>query len=377
VDRLPRRDLVILPLIGFLTVVFLLVASETLARYFFASSDKDVCIVDDANIGYKFRSNCTAHLKVFEGPWVDNYYNECGYRSKEPCGPKRPGSTRISLIGSSASEGLWIGYDQTFYVRAARDLTRMCGRPVEVQSLGRQGCYPLCTFHRIDEALALKPDAVVMTIGPWDLQNLFPSDVADRYKPIPPEHISTNTARPKPGLLKSTWTQVRQSRAVLVAEHFLYQDSSTYLRIALLHGDGEDYLRPPFSPAWEQRLNDFERLLAEMAEKAHAENIPFVLLEVPSVEQGQLLSTPNPAAVADPNALNARLERISARHGVVFLNVLDAFRRTPESSKMFYMVDGHVDGDGQAILSSALVNQLTQGAIPALSGCQVARSNKE
>jgi hypothetical protein len=370
-DRLPRRDLVILPAISFLTIISLLMGSEVVARYFFPLSDKDVCMVGDAKIGLRFLPNCTASLKAFEGPWITNSYNECGYRTKESCGPKRAGSIRISLLGSSASEGLWVSYDQTFYVRAARDLTRMCGRPVEVQSLGRQGCYPLCSFRRIDEALSLKPDVVVMTITPWDLEKLVPSEIPNRYKPIPPPRAS-DSARANISLLQATWNMARDSRGLLVAQHFLYQDPSTYVRIALLHGDGEDFLRTPFSRAWTERLDGFDRLAGEMAEKSQAANVPFVLVEVPSVSQAQLLASVPPPSKIDPNALNERLAQISSRHGIRFVNPLDTFRRTPGSDKMFYMVDGHVNGDGQALISDTLVEQLIQGSSPVLTGCAVA-----
>ena len=111
--RLPRRDLVVLPLISILTITLLLLGSEVAARHFFPeSSGGDSCRVADATIGFKYRPNCTSRVKSAEGPWVVNHYNECGYRTNQSCGAKPSGSTRIALIGSSVAQGSYVGYDE-------------------------------------------------------------------------------------------------------------------------------------------------------------------------------------------------------------------------------------------------------------------------
>ena len=109
---LPRRDLLILPLISICTIVLCLIAAESLASYFFASQELNPCMVADPVHGAKFKPNCTVRMKAAEGPWVTSSYNDCGYRTKESCGPKSPGTTRIALLGSSASEGFYNSYDQ-------------------------------------------------------------------------------------------------------------------------------------------------------------------------------------------------------------------------------------------------------------------------
>jgi hypothetical protein len=366
---LPRRDLVILPLLSILTIAFLLVGSELTARYFFPASETgDSCMMKDSTIGFRFRPNCTSRAKLAEGPWVTYQYNECGYRTRESCGPKPTGTTRIALIGSSTARGDSVVYDETFATRAATDLTRMCGHPVQVQNLGRGHCYLGCEFHRVDEALALKPDLVVMPVSPPELEQLDPSGIPDVDKPIAPNQAST-VAPEDLGLLKRAHTFVNNSRAVTVVEHYLFQDPSTYLRIYLVYGDKADFLRSPLSPAWEERLQHFDLVLGEMAERTHAAHVPFVLIEMPSVAQASLLVLKDPPPKVDPYLLNQRLEQISSRHGIQFVNVLDRFRRTPGSNKFFFMVDGHMNGEGQALVSGAFVDQLTQGPNSALSGC--------
>ena len=68
-------------------------------------------------LGDRALPNCTARYKAGEGPWAENSYNACGYRTEHPCGPKPPGSFRVALIGSSTSMGYLIPYQQTFAVR--------------------------------------------------------------------------------------------------------------------------------------------------------------------------------------------------------------------------------------------------------------------
>jgi hypothetical protein len=260
-----------------------------------------------------------------------------------------------------------VSYDETFAVRTSNELTRSCGHPVEIQNLGRERCFPVCSFLRVDDALSLKPAIVMMTVTPYDIEHILPADFEERYKPISPHQADTTPE--KSGILKTAQGLLTGSRAVTAVEHFLFQDPATQLRMFLMYGDKADYLRPPFSSAWEKRLSVLDLLLGEMAQKAHAANAAFVLIEMPGVAQAAAIALHQPPAGVDPGALNERLAQISSRHGIQFVNVLDEFRKTPGSNKMFYLVDGHLNGQGQALISGPLVEHLTHGAIPALSGC--------
>jgi hypothetical protein len=354
-DPLPRRDYLLLPLTVLLTLALLLLASESAARHFYPDSEADTCEVPDATVGINHRPNCTSRLKTSESPWVINQYNECGYRTHESCRAKPAGAIRIALIGSSVSEGLFIPYDQTFAVRTATALSQQLGRPVEVQNLGVKGCYPVCTYHRVDEALALKPDILLMTITPYDIEHLVPADVAHRHQPLAPEQVGA------PGKLtpfKRLQTELVGSSAVKMTEHFLFEDPATYMSAFLVYGDKADFLRQPFTPAWEDRFQALDLLLGEMAAKSRAANVPFVLMEEPSVAQASALALHPPPAGIDPAALNTRLQQIATQHGIQFVNVLDAFSHTARPAQFFYVIDGHVNGDGQALISQQLTQQL-------------------
>jgi hypothetical protein len=105
-----------------------------------------------------------------------------------------------------------------------------------------------------------------------------------------------------------------------------------------------------------------------MAEKARSANVPFVLVEAPTYMQVALMSIQNPPSGLDPGAFNQRLRQISERHGIVFIDVLSSFQHQTDPSKLFYVVDSHMNGDGDAIVSRTLVEELLRHETPALSG---------
>jgi hypothetical protein len=85
----------------------------------------------DYMTGFREKPNCTALLKSPESPRVAHTFNNCGYRTVEPCGPKPPGVIRIALLGSSIAEGYLVPYPDTFAVQAAGVLTSHDHRQVE------------------------------------------------------------------------------------------------------------------------------------------------------------------------------------------------------------------------------------------------------
>lgn len=365
--RIPRRDLLLLPLLGLLTTLTCLGAGETGARYFFAYDDKDTCLLDSAKIDSEHRPNCTTRLKAAEGPWISNEYNDCGYRTREPCKSHPVGVTRIALIGSSGSEGLYVEYAHTFAARTADDLTRTLGRPVEVQNLGRKACLPICVYRQIDGALALKPDLLMWAVDPYDIEHLDPAQLPDRYLTTPLK-MATAVAPDDVSPMKKASKIIRESDLAIVGLHFFYQNTTTYAQLYLNYGDRADYLRTPFSHAWESRFEAFDILLTEMVHKSSDAHVPFVLIELPSLAQASLSAEPNLPPKVDPYAFNKRLQEIASRHGVEFIDGLDALRAEPEPNRLFYVTDGHLNAEGHELVSRAIVEQLTREQHAALMG---------
>lgn len=365
-ERLPRRDLWLLPLISVATLVLLLGGAEISTRLLFPRTGAKACEIADPVIGRRFQPFCSARMKSAEGPWVVNTYNDCGYRTKESCKRPATGTARIALLGSSVSEGLYVPFDETFAQRTAVGLSAACRRPVEVQNLGREACDPVCSYHRVDEVLALKPDLVVLALTPHDLDDLDAASVAKRGTPIPP-NLEGNQQRT--GLYYRLRSLVLDSRAATMAQHLLFRDAATYLRLYLPYKSHSGYLKDPLSEEWQAHLHALDTLLGEEAARFGDAHVHFVLLEVPNLAQASIVSMHEPLPGIDPEALNRRLREIAGRHGIEFVDVLPEFQKKGDSNAFFYVVDGHLNGDGQALVSDPLVRQLSAGASGAALEC--------
>jgi len=361
---LPRRDWLLLPLISLLTIISMFCISEAATRLVWSKGRIDPCrLHDPARVGNA--ANCTAQLKQPEGPWVDYAYNDCGYRSEEPCRHKRPGNWRIALLGSSLAEGYMIPYAQTFAAQAGAGLGKVSMRTVEVQVMAAPECWPDCSTRRVDEALSLKPDAVMLAISPFDVaQDTVYRPEADG----PRRRLAPGT--PKKSLIQRNIQSLADSRTLLVAKHFLYQNTRTYARLYLLQGDTADFLRQPFTPAWEKRFSNLDLQLGEMAAKTHAAGVPLILIVAPEHAQTILLGMPNLPPGVDPYAFERRIAHIAAKHGIIFVDVFREFAAaSPQVNSLFYPADGHWTPLGHSLISQAIVRSCLDGGLPFLPGC--------
>ena len=356
--RLPRRDYVLLPLLILLTVAVLGLASEGLLRVAWAQQEQDTCLAQRGGVtGH--RANCVSMMKTAEGPWAEYRYNECGYRNPEPCGPKPAGAVRVAVVGSSLSGGAFVSYADSFAGRAARELSRACGRPVEFQNLGGFGFAWGKIGTQVAPALALHPDAMVMAMMPFDL--------ARPYQPAVDVPQPTSQAV-SPVSLAGVQALVAGSRVVRVAQHYLFGDIDRYTNLYVRYGDKADFMRAPFSPAWSRRVADWEALLAPMAEQAHAAGVPFVLAFVPQRAQLELLGRAD-AGGLQPDLLTRALRDMARRHGIVFVDLSREWRGRADRNALYYRVDGHLTAHGHELLDAAVERTLRSGIVPALAHC--------
>jgi hypothetical protein len=359
--RLPRKDLILIPLLAIATVVVMMGAAEIGARATFVESGLETCGYSSGPLHWK--PNCVSHRKTAEGPMVENAYNDCGYRTPTPCGTRSPGTIRVALMGTSTAQGFKVRYEDTFPAHLTATLSRACGRPVEFQNMGVAGASLLDVNRRVDEALAMRPDLIMLVVGPVELRaQLSRAEIAARDDP-PSSAVSTPVkpppGEPPPGEPQSRSLVARlsdlayESRALVVAQHFLFQDRATYIRLFMLHGEDADYLRPPMSPAWRQRLADFETVLSGMVGKARSHGVPLMLVWVPTRIQAALLAVDTRNPGVDPYAVDRQIAEISARAGASFVDTLD----------------GHLNGAGAPIFADTVQRRLTQGDIAPFAGC--------
>jgi hypothetical protein len=370
---LPRRDYFVLPLLSFLTVLFMFVVTETVSRLIWPELKISSCTIEDPIGGDRFKPNCVVRAKIAEGPWTTYQYNECGYRSATSCGPKSYGTIRIGILGSSMGQALHIPYDEAFFSIASGELGRRCGRPIDVQNLGVPNSSPIYAYRRVPEILALKPDVVLYLLAPFDVeQQILPAELAERNDPL--RVSSTSPVKVTVSPLNRLERTLIQSRTVLMAQHFIFQDQETFIRTYLLYGDKADFLRQPFTPAWQQRFANLDLIIGDMAEKLRAARVPLIVIPVPSRAEAALLSSGEWPPHVDPFAFGREIESIASRHGVGFVDLMEPFSRIPNSENLYYVVDGHPTVEGHKVIAKELLQKLEDGSVPGFSSCVLQQS---
>lgn len=359
IGGLPARDYVILPLLSLFTVVLMLGVSEIATRLMFVARDFDSCLVYNPAVGGRFKPNCTSVTKNAESGWVTNRYNECGYRSAASCGVKPPGTLRVVALGSSFTQGDFVPYDETFTAQASKKLTALCRRPVEFQNLGVEGATPADVARRVQEVISLHPDAVIYPVTPYDLETM-PGTV--NVSGAGDKNAASNSPLKRAYFFAGQ--RIRESRTVLVAQHFLFENRPLYVKLFLLYGDKADFLRKPFASAWQNRFNTFDGLIAGMATAFRAAHIPFVITAAPSRAEAAMLNDHTLPARVDPYAFGRAIAAIAGKNQVQYIDLMEPFSRTQNASNLFFPVDGHLKDAGQIIVSEAIVDKLRDGGFP-------------
>ncbi len=359
--RLPRRDFVILPLLSVLTVLAMLGGAEVVARLAMPEKSIDECLAPDPMLGKRPRPMCVSHTKSPEGDWVENRYNECGYRSDASCQAPADGASRLVVLGSSMAWGLNVPTGETWYVRLADMLSHACGRRVDVQNLS--GVLNLTQIAaRLPEALTLKPAAALMLITPFDLEG------------IPPGPFVPGVADPErkePQGLRKIQVEIVSARAVVAAQHLIFRQPSSYIPLYLRYGDKADFLRPPFTPAWRQRLDYTDQALGYMAEKFRSAGVPLALVFVPQQAQADIVATKQTIPGVDPFAFGAAIGEIARRHGIVYNDLTPHFSTIRDAPDFYLNVDAHMNGRGNALEAEAARQALTEeGGVPEFNSCR-------
>jgi hypothetical protein len=366
--RLPRRDLFLLPFLSLLTILVMFGVSEILSRLIWTARYSDACSIDDPVEGDRLKPNCSVRGKIAEGPWITYRYNECGYRSDNSCGPKPPGTIRIVTLGSSMSQALHVPYEEAFFSRASTILSRLCDRRIDVQNLGVAGSSPAYADRHVQEALALNPDVVLYMVVPYDLnRQILPQGLTEPGTPALTS--SPGAALPTASPLSRLEHLVVQSRTLLVAQHFVFQNREAFIRSYMMYGDKADYLRQPFTPAWQHRFADIDQTIGDIAKRLHAAGVPLMIVAVPSRAEAALLSSPQLPAHVDPFAFGREIQRIASKHGAGYVDLMGPFSRLPNAENLYYVVDGHVTSEGHKVIAEELVQKLQDGSVPSFSGC--------
>src|SRR5207244_4358956 len=144
-------------------------------------------------------------------------------------------------------------------------------------------------------------------------------------------------------------------------------EQDTFLRMYMLYGDKADFLRQPFTAAWQQRFADLDLIISDMAAKVRVAGVPLIVIPVPSRAQAALLSSQQRPPHVDPFAFGFQIETIASNHGAAYVDLMEPLSSIPPSEDLFYVVDGHVTAAGQGVIARHLSQKLLDGSVSALS----------
>jgi lysophospholipase L1-like esterase len=152
-----------------------------------------------------------------------------------------------------------------------------------------------------------------------------------------------------------------------MAQHFLYSNTDTYVRLSLARGDKTDYLRTPLSPAWQSRFEDFGLLLTDMAARFREAGVPFVVVSIPSHQIGALLSASSRPPRTDAFQFGAEVRALADSVGAIYVDGTEAMRDARGADRLFYLAESHLNSEGHALIAHALIDRLQSTWIPSLT----------
>ncbi len=372
---IPRRDWILLPLIGLLTVVLILGSSEWIARKYFWSSASgyERCMYLDPATGMRGIPNSHCWEKSEESSWVEYRFNSCGHRSSKECGTKPAGTFRIVVVGSSMALGQYVSQDQSFAELLPKELTAQGARKVEVYNAGMGFGFSHSTALRFKEALAAKPDMVLWIVTPTDISRgaeVLPEMNTDRVPGSTlwaTEWHRLQDARAGRSLQDAAASLFSYTRTSVMLRHILRLSQSQTLNSAFKESNVEEgYLRAETPEAWQGFLRQFEKDDSDIAQQARSAGVPLAVAYVPGRDQAAMISAGTWPDGWDPYKLDHELRSTVTRQGEAYVDILQDFRSVPNPELDYFPVDGHLDRQGNALVASFLAKELTDGSVPAL-----------
>ena len=370
-QQFSRRDYYLIPLVSLATIFLMLLGAEIGSRMAWPEKLYDECRVKGAEDPRRAKANCEVSTKAPEGPWISYITNACGWRTFATCGPKPSNTLRIATLGASMTMGKNVAINEIWPERLGAAIAASSGKKVEVENLGWELLTPLHCYRQIPRVIALEPELVVYAINPFDLsRGIDPNQLAHRDDPdatypklaIDLEDKSFSVQK----VLKDFQNAFNGSRAFVMAQHFVFYNPSTFLKIYLADGHRADYLRQPFTPLWQERLHDFNTIVVDMAARLRKAGIPLVVVALPARSQVALLLEHDKPVGTDAYAFEREIETTCRNAHVTFIPTLSAFAKTPNGDKLFYIFDTHINGDGNGIISQEIANRVLHGSTPVL-----------
>jgi hypothetical protein len=381
-SKLSRRDWILLPLLGLLTIGFLAGATELAARRIFNASNSILAscmVLDDPTTGARAIPNSVCYEKVPEGSPIQYAFNSCGHRAGMECGPKPPGTYRIVTTGSSFTLGEQVAREDSFAALLPSEILRKTGQKVEVYNEGMGWGFSHSVALRFNKTLAAQPDIILWVLTPADIEGA--AEVSFQPK--------VEAQRRSMSLLARAWYYAKndfasqsaaealselvgRTRTATLLRHYLFQSPSLYMNSYLLIGDMDGgFLKTGWSDDWKRHLRQFEADDIQNSARAKAAHVPLVVTLVPSRGQAAMISMGKWPKDFDPYKLDRDLRAIVESHGGIYIDILPDFENVVNAGQYYYPVDTHPTAAGHALIARLLAKELTSGAVPGLhSGSQ-------
>ncbi len=355
---MPKRDFIILPLISLLTVLVPVAIAESITRLIWTESTHDDCLFFDAQ-GARYKPFCSGRMKNIEGPWVRYDYNACGYRGKQPCDRKPPGTMRFVVMGTSIAFGLNVPQEQLFTERAAPELGRILGGPVQFENLGSIGPTLERQYEMVNEVQTLQPDGVFLVLLPFDLTTF-------NAVPEPNAKYPGEANRKQPHWFNLA-RFARSIRLFFMAQHFMMEDPEFAEWTFLTYNNPDDAAHLPPSPLVQQRFQRLGVLLRRLADGFRDRGIPLFVIPLPNRLQAVLIRRNSELPGVDATAFPRRVAELSRDAGAQFIDVVPELKRAPDVEKLYYPVDGHPTGAGHQFVAQSVLDYFRSRGASALS----------
>ena len=370
-----RRDWMVLPLVGILSIVIAGGVLEVVARTVYNESPwaKDCLDVNPVTTMVRGKSNSVCVEKMRESNWVEYRFNDRGHRSDTPYKSKQPGTYRIVLIGSSLAEGWTVPLKQSYASLLPAMLSRDAKKKVEVYDEGIESGSALNTYLRFNEGLAAEPDLILWAVTPWDVLNSKP------VRSVVTSGAMQHGSAASKSKASQLWVKLTRKRdfvgalsghltSFFMLQHLLYESRSIYLAHSIT---GRDEYTPSLemtpSGIWKDKLALLDGYIAGMEEQAKAAGVPFVVMALPRHAQAVMIASQSWPPGLNPYSFGDQVKAIVEKHGGVYIDVLHDFKNLPDIHAGFYPVDQHLNARGQAMFASVIEKGLTSGEVPALT----------
>ena len=169
---LARRDWLVLPALGLLTIVVLITATEAIARKVLpklSTFGEDCMIFDDPATGARAIPGSVCRDKLPDTELTEYRFDACGHRSPIACGTKPPGTYQIVMLGSSIATGMRVPVEKTFATLLPEELSRRSGNSIQLYNEGMPWRPPRVIAEHIDEVLKEKPDLILWILTAADI----------------------------------------------------------------------------------------------------------------------------------------------------------------------------------------------------------------